>query len=64
LIAADLGLSTHTVHSHVKFIYGVLGVHSRAEFRALVLPASDLPVYRDVGDALINSEAVDAEPRN
>jgi DNA-binding CsgD family transcriptional regulator len=33
-VAAQLRLSRHTVHTHVKNIYRALGVHSRAELMA------------------------------
>ena len=33
-VAADLGLSPHTVHSHVKQIYRQLGISSRSELVA------------------------------
>src|SRR5262249_50856818 len=36
-IAADLGLSPHTVHDYVKVIYRRLGVASRAEMMARAL---------------------------
>jgi pSer/pThr/pTyr-binding forkhead associated (FHA) protein len=34
-VAASLAISQHTVHSHVKEIYRVMGVNSRAELMAL-----------------------------
>ena len=36
-IAARLDLSRHTVHNHVKEIYRVVGVQSRAELMAILL---------------------------
>lgn len=36
-IAADLKLSPHTVHSHVKALYKWFRVHSRAELMAKLL---------------------------
>ena len=36
-VAESLFISQHTVHSHVKQIYRVLGVQSRAELMALYL---------------------------
>jgi len=30
-IATELGISAHTVHTHVERIYGKLGVHDRCE---------------------------------
>src|SRR5580704_6012883 len=36
-IASRLGVSRHTVHTHVRKIYDVLGVRSRAELAALFL---------------------------
>ena len=39
-IAAQFHISTHTVHTHRKKIYQILGVHSRGELMAkLLLPA-------------------------
>jgi DNA-binding CsgD family transcriptional regulator len=38
--AARLHLSPHTVHTHAKTIYRLLGVHSRAELVARFLPES------------------------
>ena len=35
--AKDLKLSPHTVHNHVRDIYSILNVHSRAELLALLL---------------------------
>jgi len=37
-IAKELGLSQHTVHNHIRSIYRVFGVHSRAELLVRVLP--------------------------
>ena len=30
-IATELGISSHTVHTHIERIYGKLGVHDRCE---------------------------------
>lgn len=30
-VAADLGVSTHTVHSHIRSVYEKLGVHTRSQ---------------------------------
>ncbi len=39
-VAEELNLSPHTVHTHVKNIYRVLGVHTRAELMAVVFAKS------------------------
>ncbi len=41
--ARRLHLSPHTVHNHLQTIYGVLGVHSRAELLALLLSGPKKP---------------------
>src|SRR5262249_31224622 len=38
-VAADLDLSVHTVHDHVKALHRRLGVHSRGELLSLALRA-------------------------
>jgi pSer/pThr/pTyr-binding forkhead associated (FHA) protein len=38
-IATKVELSQHTVHNHIRAIYKVFGVHSRAELLASLLPA-------------------------
>jgi pSer/pThr/pTyr-binding forkhead associated (FHA) protein len=39
-IAANLDLSPHTVHNHIRAIFSTIGVHSRAELMALLLAGS------------------------
>jgi pSer/pThr/pTyr-binding forkhead associated (FHA) protein len=40
-IARQLELSPHTVHNHVRAIFRILGVHSRPELFAMLLPKAD-----------------------
>ncbi len=42
--ARDLGVSTHTVHTHVKRLYGEFNVSSRGELLALFI---DRRILRD-----------------
>jgi pSer/pThr/pTyr-binding forkhead associated (FHA) protein len=37
-VAARLALSEHTVHSHMKAIFRLFGVHSRSELQARLMP--------------------------
>jgi DNA-binding CsgD family transcriptional regulator len=46
-IAARLYLSSHTVHTHSKKIYELLGVHSRRELMAKLLLSGDNPRRAD-----------------
>lgn len=41
-IAGQLALSRHTIHNHVKAIYGKLNVHSRGEFLAMFVEAANI----------------------
>jgi DNA-binding CsgD family transcriptional regulator len=64
VIAAEMGISTNTVHGHIKFIYATLGVHSRSQFRQVVLGTTDGPVHRSVQDPGTNSSNVDVRQTN
>jgi DNA-binding NarL/FixJ family response regulator len=64
VIATSMGISTNTVHGHIKFIYATLGVHSRREFQQVVLGTTEVPEYRSVTDLQANSSDVDARQAN
>lgn len=50
---ADLGISQHTVHNHVRKIYAQVGVHSRAELMSRLLLHESPTVSRSLGSPAI-----------